>query len=99
MRVLIAGAGIGGLTSALALARVGVETTLIERAETLAEAGAGLQLSPNATRILARLGLLDTIAATATRPSGVRVRSARSGRTLSFMPLDTAEARWGAPYL
>lgn len=99
MRVLIAGAGIGGLTSALALARVGVETTLIERAETLAEAGAGLQLSPNATRILARLGLLDTVAATATRPSGVRVRSARSGRTLSFMPLDTAEARWGAPYL
>ena len=59
----------------------------------------GLQLSPNATRVLARLGVLDAVAAVATRPTGIRVRSARSGRTLSLMPLDGAEARWGAPYL
>ncbi len=96
--VLIAGAGIAGLATALALARVGIAATLLEQAPGLAEIGAGLQLSPNATRILARLGLLDALARDASRPSGVHVRSAR-GRTLSVLPLDDAEARWGAPYL
>lgn len=97
--VLVAGAGIGGLATALALAKVGAETSILERASALEEIGAGLQLSPNATRILKRLGVLDAIAATAFRPSGIRVRSARSGAVLSFMPLDDAEQRWGAPYL
>ena len=99
MHILIAGAGIGGLTAALALARVGAEVTVVERADALTEAGAGLQLSPNATRVLARLGVLDAVLASASRPSGIRVRSARGGRTLSLMPLHSAEARWGAPYL
>ena len=99
MNVLIAGAGIGGLTAALALSRVGIETTIVERAPELAAVGAGLQLSPNATRILRRLGVLDTVAAPASRPDGIRVRSARSGGTLALMSLADAEARWGAPYL
>ena len=99
MRILIAGAGIGGLAAALALARVGAEIILVERANALTEAGAGLQLSPNATRVLARLGVLDAVMAVVSRPAGIHVRSARSGRTLSLMPLADAEARWGAPYL
>ena len=99
MRLLIAGAGIGGLTAALALARIGAEITIVERADALTEAGAGLQLSPNATRVLARLGVLDAVAAVASRPAGIRVRSAHSGRAVSFMPLADAEQRWGAPYL
>ena len=50
--IVIAGAGIGGLTAALTLSRIGRRVTVIERAATLSEVGAGLQLSPNASRIL-----------------------------------------------
>ena len=97
--VLVAGAGIGGLTAALALARVGATVTIFERAVRLEEVGAGLQLSPNATRILARLGVLDAVADRAFRPDGIRVRGARNGQPLAFMSLRDAEQRWGAPYL
>ncbi len=97
--VLIAGAGIGGLTAALALARVGAKVTLIERAPTLEEAGAGVQLSPNAGRVLARLDVLDALRPIAFAPRGIRVRAGISARQLSFMPLADAERRWGAPYL
>ncbi len=96
--VLIAGAGIAGLASALALARVGIASSVLEQAPALAEIGAGLQLSPNATRILARLGVLDRLAREAPRPSAVRVRNA-GGRTLSLLPLEDSERRWGSPYL
>ena len=53
--VIIAGAGIGGLTAALALAQRGFEVTLLEAADRLEEVGAGLQLSPNAARVLVTL--------------------------------------------
>lgn len=97
--ILIAGAGIGGLTAALALARVGATVTIIERTPELVATGAGVQLSPNATRILARFGLLDAVRARALAPTGIRVRAARGARTIAYMPLDDAERRWGAPYL
>lgn len=98
-RILIAGAGIGGLTTALALARAGIDSTIIERSAALTSVGAGVQLSPNATRILARLGVLDAIAAHALRPENIRVRGGRSGRSLALMPLAEMERRYGAPYL
>ncbi len=97
--LLIAGAGIGGLAAALCLAQTGNTVTLIERATELTEAGAGLQISPNASAILRRLGLLEPLAAVASAPRAIRVRAARSAETLSLMPLAGAEARWGAPYL
>ncbi|HVW57468.1 MAG TPA: FAD-dependent monooxygenase [Rhizobiaceae bacterium] len=99
-RVLIAGAGIAGLTVALAFANEGFETTIIERAERLNEVGAGLQLSPNATRILARLGVLDRLSPVSTHPRSVALRDAVSLALLAEVPLGIgAEERWKAPYL
>lgn len=97
--VLVAGAGIGGLAAALALARSGADVSVLERASSLEPIGAGVQLSPNATRILRDLGVLAALEPSATRPSGVRVRAGRSARELSFLPLAEAASRWGAPYL
>ena len=60
--VVIAGAGIGGLTAAMALAQRGFRVTVIEQAERLEEIGAGIQLSPNASRVLIDLGLGERLA-------------------------------------
>jgi salicylate hydroxylase len=98
-RILIAGAGIGGMTAALALARAGATVTILEQAPTLEAAGAGIQLSPNATRILDRLGVLGTLSSRAFEPDGVRVRGARAGRSIVFLPLRDAAGQWGSPYL
>ena len=97
---IIAGAGIGGLAAAIALARAGLRVTLIERAPVLGEAGAGLQLAPNATGRLREMGLLDKILKYATAPEALRIRRARDGRELARLPLGPiADFRWGAPYL
>ncbi|MGH6867265.1 MAG: FAD-dependent monooxygenase [Methylocella sp.] len=96
---VIAGAGIGGLCTALRLARGGWRVSLYEKAKVLEETGAGLQLSPNASAILERLGVIERLARFALRPNAIRIRRARDGATLALMPLDDAERRWGAPYL
>ncbi|MEA2935514.1 MAG: hypothetical protein QOD74_2160, partial [Variibacter sp.] len=75
--VIVAGAGIGGLTAALALAQRGFRVTLLEQAERLEETGAGIQLSPNATRVLIALGLEDRLRADVVSPEAVSIRSAR----------------------
>ncbi|TPI47373.1 FAD-dependent oxidoreductase [Mesorhizobium sp. B2-9-1] len=99
-QIVIAGAGIAGLTAALAFAERGFPVTLFEQARQLETAGAGLQLSPNATRILRRLGVLDRLLANAIRPRAVVLKDARSLRELTRVPLgEAAEKRWGAPYL
>jgi salicylate hydroxylase len=96
--VIVAGAGIGGLTAALALAQRGFRVTLLEQAERLEETGAGIQLSPNATRVLIALGLEDRLRADVVSPEAVSIRSAR-GRELARVPLgDSAAERYGAPY-
>lgn len=99
-RVLIAGAGLAGLTAALALARRGFEVRIFERAEKLEQVGAGLQLSPNATRILDRLGVLERLRPLAVAPEAIVLRDAKSLRELARVPLGRgAEERWGAPYV
>ncbi|HEY4923114.1 MAG TPA: FAD-dependent monooxygenase [Roseiarcus sp.] len=98
-RALIAGAGIGGLTAALALARAGFEAAIFERTAVLEEFGAGLQLTPNATRILARLGALEAIQGRALAPRAIRILRGRDGACLSALPLESAQKRWRAPYL
>jgi salicylate hydroxylase len=97
--IIIAGAGIGGLTAALAIARKGFSVTLIEQAERLEEAGAGIQLSPNATRILLALGLGDRLRSLVVSPAAVLIRAAWSSQEIVRIPLGAvALARYGAPY-
>jgi salicylate hydroxylase len=97
--VIIAGAGIGGLTAALAVARHGYRVVVLEQSERLEETGAGIQLSPNASRVLIGLGLRETLASRVTAPQELTVANARSGRVLARAPLGAAaERRYGAPY-
>jgi len=98
-RALIAGAGIGGLTAALALARIGIDVVILERTRVLEEFGAGVQLSPNATRILHRLDALGSVANQAIAPRAIRLMRGRDDRALAELALRDAETRWGAPFL
>src|SRR5437868_316090 len=96
---MVAGAGIGGLTAALALAQRGFRVTVFEQAHTLEETGAGIQLSPNASRVLIALGLQARLLPYVTAPQELRVMNAQSGRVLARAPLGNAiEKRYGAPY-
>jgi salicylate hydroxylase len=96
--IVIAGAGIGGLTTALALAQKGFRVALLDKAEKLEATGAGIQLSPNATRVLIGLGLLDALEPAVVVPQAVTVRAA-DGRAIARLPLGTAaQTRHGAPY-
>jgi salicylate hydroxylase len=97
--IVVAGAGIGGLTAALALARQGFRVVILEKAERLEEAGAGLQLSPNASRILVDLGLQDRLGARAITPDAISIMSARSGGEIARLALgETAGFPADAPY-
>jgi 2-polyprenyl-6-methoxyphenol hydroxylase-like FAD-dependent oxidoreductase len=97
--IVVAGAGIGGLTAALALARRGFRVIVLEKAERLEETGAGLQLSPNASRVLIDLGLEPRLAGRAVTPDAISLMSAQSGGEIARLPLgDAATFRAGAPY-
>ena len=97
--IIVAGAGIGGLTAALALARQGFRVIVLEKAERLEEVGAGLQLSPNASRVLIDLGLQPRLAPRAVTPDAISLMSGRNGGEIARLPLgDAAMFQAGAPY-
>jgi salicylate hydroxylase len=99
-RVLIVGGGIGGLTTAIAITKNGISATILERSMFADETGAGIQLGPNATRVLAELGVLDAVEAMAFKPELLRLFDGVSGATLVSVPLGrVAEKRYDAPYL
>lgn len=98
--IVVAGAGVAGLTAALALESRGFAVTVLERSPELSEVGAGLQLSPNATRLLGRLGVVERLAETAVKPEALELRSGRTDHGLLRLALGpAAERRWSAPYL
>lgn len=100
IQLLVAGAGIGGLAAAAACARTGSNVTVREQDSRFSEAGAGIQLGPNVTRILRQWGLDAALRACAAQPSALAVRAATDGRELGRMVLgDAFESRYGAPYL
>ena len=97
--VLIAGGGIAGLALALALARRGIRSTVLERQQAPAAAGAGIQLGPNGVRALQRLGVADALKTWVSEPEAIEVRAGSSGRRLARLPLGSwIEKRHGAPY-
>ena len=97
--ILIAGAGIGGLVTGLALAKSGFRAEVFEQSARLEEPGAGIQLSPNAMHVLLALDLGEALRPHVVSAEHIRIRKARSGRELARVPLGLhAEQRYGAPY-
>jgi len=100
MHVAVVGGGIGGLAAALSLRKVGIDVTVLERARALQPIGAGLQIGPNAARVLDHLGLLQQLEAKAVAPDAILVRSHRRGRVLHTTELGPdVRAQYGFPYL
>ena len=97
---LIAGGGIAGLSTAIALAREGQDVEVLEREEDFSPEGAGIQLGPNATRILRAWGVLDHLQPHAVKAEGIGMGHGLTGEPIARVPLgDLAEERYGAPYL
>ena len=97
--LLIIGGGIGGLTAALALARAGLTAHVAERSAEFGEIGAGIQLAPNALRVLDGLGLLADLAGLAVRPGHLVFMHADTGRHLTTLDFgEPFEERYGYPY-
>src|SRR5487761_2397052 len=97
--IIVAGAGVGGLSAALALAAAGRYVIVLERAAALAEYGAGLQLGPNATRRLAKWDALDRMKELATAPEAGDIRDGGDGALIATVPVGESESRWGSAYL
>lgn len=98
--VLIAGAGIGGLAAAIALARENFRVVVFERNETPETSGAGIQLSPNATRALAALGALEEVRKRAIEPSALIIANGVNRAVLANAPLGAnIQEKYRAPYL
>ncbi|HEY7549920.1 MAG TPA: FAD-dependent monooxygenase [Hyphomicrobiaceae bacterium] len=97
--ILIAGGGIGGLALALALARCGLRSIVLERQARPTAAGAGIQLGPNGVRVLEALGVANALRPCVGEPEAIEVRAGASGRLLARLPLGRwIAARHGAPY-
>ena len=98
-KFLIAGAGIAGLSAAIALSRSGHEATVLEQTPELSEVGAGIQLGPNAMRILMDWGLGEAIRDKGYEPIDLRVLDASNNKLLTSRRLNTASAQYAAPHV
>ncbi|MGC2199785.1 MAG: FAD-dependent monooxygenase [Stellaceae bacterium] len=100
LRIAVIGGGIGGLTAAVALRQAGFEVDVYEQAPELTEVGGGINMAPNATRVLRRLGLAEGLDREGVRPLGTHQRRWQDGRTLQKAPLNPlCEELYGAPHM
>ena len=100
MNICIVGAGLGGLSAALALLQKGFRVTVLEQAAALGEIGAGVQLGPNAVGVLYRLGLQTALEQVTCETLGKRVRLWNTGQTWPLFDLGTVSREmYGYPYL
>lgn len=98
-KIIIIGAGLGGLTLALSLLREGFDVTVLEQASKLGEVGAGIQISANGARVLHHLGLEEALAKVAFHPESGEMRHWQTGKVLITRPLgDASVERFGFPY-
>ncbi len=99
MKIAVIGGGIGGLSAALGLLKAGFDVQVYEQAPLFGEIGAGIQISPNASRLLRRLGLGAALEKYGVRPVAVDQKRWDDGRTLQRGILGPeVESRFGAPY-
>jgi salicylate hydroxylase/6-hydroxynicotinate 3-monooxygenase len=100
LNVAIIGAGMGGLTAAATLASAGIEANVYEQAEKFARIGSGIQMSPNAMKVLRAIGLEDRLRDIAFRPEHQLSRDWDTGHVNLDYPFgDTVEEKYDAPYL
>jgi salicylate hydroxylase len=100
LRIAVIGGGIGGLTAAVALYQAGFEVDVYEQAPELTEVGGGINMAPNATRVLRRLGLAEGLDREGVRPRSTHQRRWQDGRTLQRAPLNPlCEELYGAPHM
>ncbi|KAH8815494.1 hypothetical protein F5884DRAFT_180757 [Xylogone sp. PMI_703] len=98
--IIIVGAGLGGLSAAIAISRAGHRVTVVEQAPELGEVGAGIQVPPNSSRILDRWGILQKIVSNAMHPENIVIHSYKDGSVLSTLNLrPSIEEMYGGPYL
>jgi salicylate hydroxylase len=100
LRIAVIGGGIGGLTAALSLRQAGFDVDVYEQAPELTEVGGGINMAPNATRVLRQLGLAAGLDREGVRPLGTHQRRWQDGRTLQRAPLNPlCEGLYGAPHM
>src|SRR3977135_4191305 len=100
LRIGIIGAGIGGLSAAVALHRAGFAVEVYEQAAELTEVGGGINMGPNAVRVLRRLGLTEGLNRAGVCPLSTHQRRWDDGRTLQQAPLNPlCEELYGAPHM
>lgn len=99
-RIGIVGAGLGGCAAAALLDRAGYRVTVFEQSTAIARLGAGIHLSPNVTRVLDRIGVLEVLAQVGAEPDAFTSRSHDTGELTARLVLGARARRdWGAPYL
>ena len=100
LKIGVIGGGIGGLTAAVALRQAGFDVDLYEQAPELTEVGGGINMGPNAVRVLRRLGLGAGLDREGVRPLSTHQRRWQDGRTLQQAPLNPrCEELYGAPHM